>query len=200
MGQFSDVNSNYRYILTVIDVMSKFSWCRALLNKKTTTVSAAMETIFIDSHRVPSKLHSDGGSEFKSKTFTALMRKYKIHHYQTYSELKASVVERYNRSLKEIMWKRFSLQGNYEWFDKLQEFVDFYNSRFHRTIQMRPCDVRKDQEIYLRKKFFNPRQKLEKKLRFKLGDYVRTTRKKVKQKYLILNLLIKVSVNFTGYF
>lgn len=94
MQAFSDLNSNYRYILTVIDVFSKYAWARCLLNKKTTTVTDELENIFIDSKRIPLKIHTDFGKEFFSGYFTKLMQKNKIHHYTTYSELKASIVER----------------------------------------------------------------------------------------------------------
>lgn len=179
MQAFADVNCGYRYILTIIDVFSKFGWSRALQNKKTVTVTNALETIFIDSNRIPQNIQSDEGNEFYSAYFAALMKKYNINHYHSFSELKCSVVERFNRSLKEIMWKRFSLEGNYVWLDKLIDFTEFYNSRIHSKIKIAPCNVNKDNEEYILRNFFSPKFKLERKLRFKLGDHVRCTRKKV---------------------
>jgi len=67
--------------------------------------------------RVPKSLHVDKGKEFYNKDFDTHMKKYKIHIYSTYSNLKASICERFNRTLKSKMWKLFSLQGNYKWLD-----------------------------------------------------------------------------------
>ena len=55
--------------------------------------------------------------------------------------LKASVVQRFNRTLKSDMWKMFTLNGNYKWIDELLRFVSDYNARKHRTIGIRPADV-----------------------------------------------------------
>jgi len=70
-----------------------------------------------------------------------LLKKHNINHYSTYSVLKASVVERFNRTLKNDMWKMFTLNGNYKWVDALPRLVSDYNTRVHRTISMRPVDV-----------------------------------------------------------
>ncbi|XP_036146267.1 uncharacterized protein LOC118646760 [Monomorium pharaonis] len=55
--------------------------------------------------------------------------------------MKASVVERFNRTLKKDMWKKLTLNGNYKWVDLLPDLVSNYNSRKHRTIGVRPVDV-----------------------------------------------------------
>nr|XP_012221152.1 PREDICTED: uncharacterized protein LOC105671473 [Linepithema humile] len=55
--------------------------------------------------------------------------------------MKASVVERLNRTLKNEMWKFFTLAGSYKWIDDLPRLVSEYNGRKHRTIGMRPIDV-----------------------------------------------------------
>ncbi|XP_066600738.1 uncharacterized protein [Prorops nasuta] len=56
-----------------------------------------------------------------------------INHYSTYSVMKASIVERWNHTFKTEMWKQFTLNGNYKWRAMLQELVDAYNARRHRT-------------------------------------------------------------------
>lgn len=82
------VNRNHKYLLTVIDVFSKFAWAKPLTKKTGKFVSQAMEEIFQSSGRTPQKLQSDEGGEFFNKIFKALMLKYKIHHYSTFSNLK----------------------------------------------------------------------------------------------------------------
>jgi len=58
-----------------------------------------------------------------------------------YSVMKVSVVERFNRTLKNDMWKMFTLNGNYKWIDLLSRLVSNYNARKHLTIGMRSVDV-----------------------------------------------------------
>lgn len=55
--------------------------------------------------------------------------------------MKASIVERWNRTLKNNMWKEFTFNGNYEWINILPKLVNDYNKKKHRTIKMRPIDV-----------------------------------------------------------
>jgi len=43
--------------------------------------------------------------------------------------MKASVVERFNRTLKNDMWKQFTLNGNYRWIDLLPHLLSEYNAR-----------------------------------------------------------------------
>ena len=69
------------------------------------------------------------------------MRKYNINLYSKYSYLKASIVERLNRTLKTWMFKKFSLRGNYKWVDILTDLIEKYNAKVHRTIGMKLKDV-----------------------------------------------------------
>ncbi|KAJ8879011.1 hypothetical protein PR048_019617 [Dryococelus australis] len=69
------------------------------------------------------------------------MTQYGINHYAKYSELKSSVVKRYNKSIKQLIYKHFTSRGTYKWVDVLLEIVKFYNSRYHRTIKMRSKEV-----------------------------------------------------------
>ena len=52
------------------------------------------------------------------------MDMYKIKHYHSFSDKKASVVERFNRTIKGKMWKRFSLNGNYKWLNIIDSIRD----------------------------------------------------------------------------
>jgi hypothetical protein len=67
-----------------------------------------MENILLKIKPPPKNLQTDNGKEF----FQSLMKKHKINHYSTFSSIKASIVERVNRTLKQLMWVQFSFQGN----------------------------------------------------------------------------------------
>ena len=142
MKAYSRENKSYKYILTVIDVLSKYAWAEPVMTKSGKNVTQAFAKILQQS-RVPKLLHTDEGLEFFNKDFGQLLKKYKIKLYNTFSVMKASVVERFNRTLKEKMWKRFSFRGNYKWLDILPELVTEYNNSIHRNIGMRPNAVGK---------------------------------------------------------
>ena len=60
-------NDGYSYLLTVIDVLSKYSWVIPLKNKTGPTLVEAFKTIF-EEGRKPLKLQTDKGTEFLNKT------------------------------------------------------------------------------------------------------------------------------------
>lgn len=175
MQPYSRVNKGYRYILTAIDIFSKRAYAQALKNKTAKEVANAMENIIQVLENPPKNIQSDEGKEFKNKIFANLMNQYGINHYNTYSYLKASIVERFNRTLKQIMFKRFSFQGNFKWINILDKLLDFYNNRFHRTIGMSPNKVSKANEQILLQTVYN-HPNISAKTKFKVGDHVRISK------------------------
>ena len=92
--KYSKWNKGIKYLLTVIDVFSKYGWIKPLKDKKTESVSSAFDTIFKKSKRQPEKLWTDKGSEFISKHFKDFLKKNNIKLYHTKNEEKSCVVER----------------------------------------------------------------------------------------------------------
>jgi len=69
------------------------------------------------------------------------MKSYRLNHYSTFSTLKASIVERFNRTLKELMWRELSFNGKYKLIDMYKQLISKYSNRVHRTINMSPSKV-----------------------------------------------------------
>ncbi|XP_060881906.1 uncharacterized protein LOC132953537 [Metopolophium dirhodum] len=139
MIPYSKINGGYKYILVVIDCFTKFSWAIPLKSKTGKEVANAMSKILLD--RSPKLLQLDNGKEFYNTTFDALMIKYGIHKYSTFSILKASIAERMNRTLKGRMYKEFTARGSHEWVSILPKLLDEYNNSYHRTIGMTPIQA-----------------------------------------------------------
>ena len=177
MCKYFRKNDNYRYILVVIDCFSKFVWCKPMKNKSGPEVTRAMSEIFKESKRACKNLNTDQGTDFYNAHFNKLMKKYKINHYSTYSTKKAAIVERVIRTLKERLYKYFSLNGSYRWIDILSDIVRDYNNRKHRTIGMKPCDVNKSNEKKILDSVYN-RILLTSPRRYKVGDIVRISKNK----------------------
>jgi hypothetical protein len=70
------------------------------------------------------------------------------------------------------MWKRFSFQGSHEWLSILSSLIHEYNNTVHRTIKMKPSNVKPSNEAKLLKTVYN-RLKIFKKGKFKVGEHVR---------------------------
>lgn len=177
MGNYSRENRKNRYILVVIDCFSKFVWAKPIKNKSGPEVTQAMDEIFKESKRTCKNLNTDQGTEFYNVYFKNLMKKYNVNHYSTYSVKKAAIVERVIRTLKERLYKYFSLNGSYRWIDILSDIVKDYNNRRHRTIGMKPCDVTKSNEKQILNSVYN-HIKLTSSRRYKVGDIVRISKNK----------------------
>lgn len=146
MREWQAENGNYGYILTCIDVFSKFAWVRPVKRKTAEDVHQAFQSIFAKCDRVPSKLQTDKGKEFLNRSVQNLFKHYGIHHFTTENETKAAVVERFNRTLKSKMWRYFSEMGSHRYLDVLQQLVASYNNTRHRSIGMTPSQVTEDKE------------------------------------------------------
>lgn len=179
MTSHARVNGGNKYILTVIDVLSKFAWAVPVKSKSGADVSTAMRAVFKQSYpRIPRNLQTDDGKEFYNKNFQNLIKSKKINHYSTFTHLKASVVERFNRTLKNWMWKEFGVQGNYKWINLLPSLLDKYNSRVHRTIGKSPINVKNIDEKNLLHKVNSTEGRIKEKTKFMLNDIVRISKYK----------------------
>ena len=95
---YKQENKNYRYILVVIDVFSKYVYAEPLKDKTGLTTTKAMEKILKKVYRRTNRsiinIQSDLGTEFWNSTMKRLFEKHNINHYSSFSFLKSSIVER----------------------------------------------------------------------------------------------------------
>ena len=91
--------------------------------------------------------------------------------------MKAVVIERFNRSLRELMMKEFVRNNNTVWYNILPKLIKFYNNRYHNTIKMKPIDVNKSNKKYIKNTIYkyNITNKIPK---FKINDIVRISLKR----------------------
>ncbi|CAG18159.1 hypothetical protein CcBV_31.2 [Bracoviriform congregatae] len=181
MIPYATVNKGYKYLLTIIDIFSKYAWAVPIKSKSGVDVTSAMKSV-LQQGRIPKNLHVDQGKEFYNKEFKDLMKQHKINLYSTFSNLKASICERFNRTLKTKMWREFTNRGSYKWADTLDDLVNTYNSTIHSTIKMKPADVTAPQEKQLLENIYQPlKTKSKQKQKFKVGDKVRISKKSWRQ-------------------
>ncbi|KAJ8911786.1 hypothetical protein NQ315_008839 [Exocentrus adspersus] len=147
MHSYARENKEYKSILVVVDCYSRFAWTEAVKTKTGVDVTRAMEKVLKRSDYLPKHIQSDQGGKFFNKNFKALMKKYGIIHYSTYSVTKAAFAERLIRTRK-TNCTEFSLRGSYKWHGNiLQDVAKSYNETVHRATGMRPVDITPDTVI-----------------------------------------------------
>ena len=155
MIKYSKQNNNYKYILTVIDFFSKYSWCFHLKNKNSNEIINSFKDIFKKSKRKPNFIQSDEGSEFTNKLVQNFFNDNNIKWYHTFNrDIKCSICERFNRTILNKIYKNFTLNNNTIWIKDLNELVKEYHNSYHRTIKMKPIDAsKKSNENIVRKNY-----------------------------------------------
>jgi len=182
MQSLARFNNGNKYILMVIDVFSKYGWAVALKSKTGIAVADALRSIIKKEKKPPAMLWTDKGKEFYNKHVAEVLRKYNnIHLYSTENEEKASVVERWNRTIKTKMWKYFSANNTKRYIDILDQLIHRYNNTKHRAIGCTPTVARQPasyQHVFktlYAKKVEDRRPVVPK---FHIGDKVRIVKKK----------------------
>ena len=176
MQKFAKLNKGYRYLLTCIDIFSKYSWVIPLKDKKGINVKNALQKIFIQ--RSPKFLWTDRGTEFYNKQVQDLLNENDIKLYSTNnSEIKSSVVERFNRTFKNMMFKKFTENNNTIFYNIIDDLVNEYNNKYHSTIKMSPIEGSKKINEKKIKNIYNF-DKTKKTGKFKIGDRVRLSLEK----------------------
>ena len=142
MQKFSKINKGYRYLLTCIDIFSKFAFVIPLKDKKGITIKESLQRIF--RKRKPKFLWTDDGKEFHNNQVNDLLEKNNIKLYSTNnSEIKSSVIERFNRTFKNMMYKKFTKNNNAIFYNIINKLVNEYNNKYHRTIKITSLEASK---------------------------------------------------------
>jgi len=131
-------NDNTRYILSVIDTFTRKAWVRPCKDKSADVVLNAFRSIIDEAGKPPLTLIADRGTELKNKKFIKFCNEKKIKFLHNYTSTHASYVERFNRTFQNILYKFLSQFETRRYIDNLQDFVDSYNGRIHRMIDMSP--------------------------------------------------------------
>lgn len=145
MQEFSKYNEGHKYIITIIDVLSKYAWAIAIKDKRGNTVMNSFEKVFKE--RMPQYIRTDRGTEYLNKNVLAYFKELGVKHFTSKNDdIKCAIVERFNRTLKGKMFKYFTYSGKHRYIDELKNLVDSYNNSIHRSIKMKPIDVNSQNE------------------------------------------------------
>ena len=176
-------NRHYKYIMVCIDVFSKKAWAYPMKTMTEIDATKALEHMFRDMPDLPKNLITDRGTEYYNSKVSALLKRLGIHHYSIRGRHKASVAERFIRTLKSRLEKYFYereiqlKRRSPNWIDVLDQFVSNYNNTYHRSIKMAPSQVNENnrKEVY---RNLYPKLPDNTRARLKKGDKVRVVRAK----------------------
>ena len=177
VARLKEFNDGYTFLLVCIDTFSKYAWVRPLKRKTGKETNDAFMSILKDSGRKPVKIRYDQGTEFKNKHFQKLLRDEEIIGYEAINDTKAAIIERFNRTFKNKMYRYFTASNTFRYVDVLHDLIKSYNNTYHRSIGMKPVNVSKSNSNQVRMRLFPNKLKRTKPV-FKVGDYVRISRKK----------------------
>ena len=166
----SRYNKGYKYLLTCIDIFSKNAWVVPLKTKQGQELVKAF--------RKPDKLQTDQGTELLNRVFQKFLCENNIDFFTVNSGLKASVVERFNRTFKNKMYKYFTAKNTLTYIDVLPKLVKSYNNTYHRSIKMKPSQVNKANEAKVWDTLYGNDVDKRVRYKFQVGDGVRISKAK----------------------
>lgn len=161
---------NYKYILVVVDVYSRYAMARALTNRTLSNIMKHIKEIFHEMGK-PNVVQCD--NEFNKKSFNDYCQENNIlTEYSLPDEInKNVVVERLNRTIADILQRWRVATGRHDWYDVLNEVMYNYNHNRHSAIKAKPIDVWERKDI-------NHQTYKVVKYPLKVGDQVRLARSK----------------------
>ena len=156
MSEWAKDNDNNKFMLTVVDVFTRFAWARPMKTKSGPDTFAAFIDIVESSKRQPKKIWVDRGAEFNNRIFKQWMKANDCVMYSTFGESKSVIVERFNRTLKTKMWQFFTKENTRRWIDQLPLLLDWYNKKVHSTLKMSPMEASKKKNFHKVNAIINP--------------------------------------------
>ena len=141
-------------------------------------VVKAFQNILKTSKRRSQSLQTDKGKEFYNATLQQWLKTESIHHFSTERDAKASVVERFTRTLKGRMYWYFTAANTLKYVDVLPNPVRQYNADHHRYIGMAPNDVTVKNGRQMWQRLYGKRlQKVQKRKALRKGERIRLSKR-----------------------
>ena len=141
-----NINNN-TFLLTAINVFSKFLHIVPLRSKTGKDVTTAFRSIFKDPTysgpvRRPIMVRTDKGKEFLNKTFQDMLKREGIElSVCRKPDVKCTVIDCTHRTLRDKLYKYFTYKNTHRYIDVLQDIVTDYNHTVHNATGMAPAHM-----------------------------------------------------------
>ena len=136
MSSLSRYNNGIKYILVFIDIFSRFAQATPLKKKDRHSIYIALKNILESGYFNELKsLNTDEGKEFYNKKVKDLLKSHGINLYSVSSrEIKASIAERFIRTMKGKIYRYMTDQNTRKYVHILQDIIQSYNNSNHRGL------------------------------------------------------------------
>jgi len=180
--QFAGSNGGRKYALVAVDAFSRKAYA---FPQRTKTAAETLTNFKRLVRACPSiqSILTDLGKEFKSKDFYAFLRSKQIAFWASGNyDIKASIAERFIRTLRSRILRHFTAKKTQNWTKILPSLLRNYNHAHHRSIGMAPAEVTARNSTAIRRalypKLTRAQQRYNRKMRaqFPIGQRVRLLR------------------------
>ncbi|CAG9312102.1 unnamed protein product [Blepharisma stoltei] len=152
--------TNYRYVLSIIDHFSKYTWAYPIASKTAELVLNNVEHLLNSLPKLPDIIQTDNGSEFANKSLETFCERFQIRviHSSSYNPRAQGTAENINKYLHRYLWRNFKQQNSQQdWkiHSSLFSILNFYNKERRHTITgFKPHEVffATDQSLFVRVK------------------------------------------------
>ena len=173
LERFRFSNSRYAYILAIIDCFSRQARAMPLKSKRATEVLAALRDALQSYSNTHFVIYADQGTEFEADVRRWLQATGINFVQLVNSPHKASMVERFIRTLKGAISRHMTQTGSKRWVDVLPQLVTNYNNRRHAGIGRTPNSITADNEEQVYAELYGSKGTRRARPRFAAGDSVR---------------------------
>jgi hypothetical protein len=173
----------YKIILTAVHVPDRVGYAVPVASSDQDDVAEGFEKVFRQIAKrqdgTPMKfLLTDSGGEFKGQDIQAYLRSKGVERQdfgQAYDKRRMGLIERFNRTLKDMIRQQFERQDNHRWVETLPQKITKYNNQNHRTLGTTPNKLAADEEKTeeLTNKLQDHNKVLNRDVNIEIGDLVR---------------------------
>lgn len=147
MSGFAEDNDGVTFIAIFIDIFSRLLYAEPMKNKSNKETLAAIKRVMQKSQSQPDTFRSDAGKEFVGREVKNYLADREIYQQVTRNDKKANYAERVIRTIKGRIYKYLYYKKTKRYIDVLEDIVNGYNNTYHRSINMMPSEVNKENEV-----------------------------------------------------
>lgn len=133
--QLAKYNDDVTFLMVLIDCFTKKAWIKLLKNKSADSSLSALKELIEEIKPQVRTILFDAGTEFKNKKVHAYLKEKGIKIIHPFSETKAAIAERFNRTIQELIYKYNTENETFRYVDVIYDLLSAYNNRGHRTLQ-----------------------------------------------------------------
>lgn len=136
LQKFSTKNKNFGYLLTVVDVYSKFGWGVPMKTKSSKSCVDALSTVIKQRGRSPQFIQCDNDGAFIAPEMVKLLTFHNTVQSLSdpWTHNRQGVIERFNKTLVSSIYSYFQRYRTLSWIGVISQIVHAYNNMPHRGL------------------------------------------------------------------